>query len=84
MCLIDSDLGVFTEMMEHLGVKGLQFAEVYSLTEEDLQEFHPYHGLYKWAQDDKPQGAFVNDSRLEEIFFPGSIAGIAFHFQFSL
>ena len=40
------------------------------MTEEDLQEFHPYHGLYKWAQDDKPRGTFVYDSRLEEIFFP--------------
>jgi len=77
-CLIESDPGVFTELIEKFGVKGCQFEEIYSLEKETLEYLKPVHGLiflFKWVQDlsGKPQGDVVKDSRADEIFFPKQV-----------
>jgi len=75
-CLIESDPGVFTEMIQKLGVKGVQFEEIYSLSKELLEPLNPVYGLiflFKWVKDDKPQGSVVRDSRADEIFFPKQV-----------
>jgi len=77
-CLIESDPGVFTELIEKFGVKGVQFEEIYSLEKETLEHLKPVHGLiflFKWVQDlsGKPQGEVVKDSRADEIFFPKQV-----------
>ena len=75
-CLIESDPGVFTEMVQKMGVKGVQFEEIYSLSKDLLAPLNPVYGLiflFKWVKDDKPQGTVVKDSRLEEIFFPKQV-----------
>lgn len=77
-CLIESDPGVFTELVEKFGVKGVQFEEIYSLEKELLEHLKPVHGLiflFKWVQDlsGKPQGEVVKDSRADEIFFPKQV-----------
>jgi len=71
-CLIESDPGVFTELIKGFGVQGLQVEELWSLEEESFEELKPVHGLiflYKWRAGEEPQGSIVQDSRLEEIFF---------------
>jgi len=79
-CLIESDPGVFTEMIQKFGVKGVQFEEIYSLSKELLEPLNPVYGLiflFKWVKDDKPQGSVVKDSRADEIFFPKQVVNNA-------
>jgi len=71
-CLIESDPGVFTELIHKFGVTGLQVEELYSLDKENFAELKPVYGLvflFKWTQDDDPAGSVVQDSRLDSIFF---------------
>lgn len=71
-CLIESDPGVFNELIGEFGVKGVQVEEIYSLEPETFQNNKPVHGLiflFKWKADDDVHGSIVQDSRLENIFF---------------
>nr|CAD7195748.1 unnamed protein product [Timema douglasi] len=71
-CLIESDPGVFTELIKEFGVKGVQVEELYCLGAEHFEHLKPIHGLiflFKWVKDDEPTGSVVQDSRLEKIFF---------------
>ncbi|RZC32381.1 ubiquitin carboxyl-terminal hydrolase isozyme L5 [Asbolus verrucosus] len=71
-CLIESDPGVFTELIREFGVKGVQVEELWSLEPEQFENLKPIHGLiflFKWTKDDEPSGSIVQDSRLEKIFF---------------
>ncbi|KAG8224117.1 hypothetical protein J437_LFUL001811 [Ladona fulva] len=71
-CLIESDPGVFTELIREFGVKGVQVEEIWSLDAEQFANLKPIHGLiflFKWVQDDEISGSIVQDNRLEKIFF---------------
>ncbi|KAI1298181.1 Ubiquitin carboxyl-terminal hydrolase isozyme L5 [Halotydeus destructor] len=71
-CLIESDPGVFTELIKGFGVKGVQVEELWSLAEEDFERVKPIHGLvflFKWLPGDEPSGTLVQDNRLDKIFF---------------
>lgn len=71
-CLIESDPGVFTELIKEFGCEGLQVEELWSLDAEQFKDLQPVHGLiflFKYVQDDEPAGTVVRDSRLEKIFF---------------
>jgi len=71
-CLIESDPGVFTELVQKFGVSGVQVEELWSLDKEQFVDLKPVYGLiflFKWTADDKPAGSVVQDSRLDEIFF---------------
>ena len=71
-CLIESDPGVFSELIQKFGVTGLQVEELYSLDKDNFTEVKPVYGLvflFKWTQDDDPAGTLVQDSRLDSIFF---------------
>mmetsp|Transcript_50231 Transcript_50231/g.92803 ORF Transcript_50231/g.92803 Transcript_50231/m.92803 type:complete len:376 (+) Transcript_50231:68-1195(+) len=55
-CLIESDPGVFTSLCEEVGVKGVQFEEIYTLGPEafggvELEEVHGLVFLFKMKQE---------------------------------
>ncbi|ESO84586.1 hypothetical protein LOTGIDRAFT_236234 [Lottia gigantea] len=71
-CLIESDPGVFTELIRGFGCKGVQVEELWSLDPENFANLKPVHGLiflFKWVPDKEPDGSLVADSRLDKIFF---------------
>ncbi|KAH9361851.1 hypothetical protein HPB48_003740 [Haemaphysalis longicornis] len=71
-CLIESDPGVFTELIKGFGVKGVQVEELWSLDRESFDKLKPVHGLiflFKWYRNDEPSGSIVQDNRLDKIFF---------------
>jgi ubiquitin carboxyl-terminal hydrolase L5 len=60
-CTIESDPGVFTALVEEIGVKGVQFEEVYGLDVEsfatlDAEKIHGLVFLFKWKKevDERP------------------------------
>ena len=71
-CLIESDPGVFTELIQKFGVEGVQVEEIYSLDEDQFRDLKPVYGLiflFKWVHDENPQGNLVKDSRMQDMFF---------------
>jgi len=71
-CLIESDPGVFTDLIHGFGADGVQVEEIFSLDDDSLEQMKPCHGLiflFKWQQTDTPNENLVKDSRLDEIFF---------------
>lgn len=71
-CLIESDPGVFSELIREFGVKGVQVEELWSLDNEQFDNLKPIHGLiflFKWNKDENPTGSLVQDNRLDKIFF---------------
>uniref|UniRef100_A0A0B7BRF3 Ubiquitin carboxyl-terminal hydrolase n=1 Tax=Arion vulgaris TaxID=1028688 RepID=A0A0B7BRF3_9EUPU len=75
-CLIESDPGVFTELIKGFGCRGVQVEEIWSLDPENFEPLKPVLGLiflFKWAPNSEPDGSIVQDSRLEKIFFASQI-----------
>lgn len=72
-CLIESDPGVFSELIRGFGVTGIQVEELWSLTPENFDHLKPIHGLiflFKYIAGDTPSGKLVDDpATLSKIFF---------------
>ncbi|EFO15265.1 ubiquitin carboxy terminal hydrolase UCH-L5 [Loa loa] len=69
-CLIESDPGVFTELVRGFGVSGVQVEELYSLDKELFSDLKPVHGLiflFKWRAGEEPCGSLVLDNN--RVFF---------------
>lgn len=59
-CTIESDPGVFTQLCEEIGVKGVQFEEIYSLGPEafmslDVEKIYGLVFLFKWQSESDPR-----------------------------
>ncbi|XP_053324611.1 ubiquitin carboxyl-terminal hydrolase isozyme L5 isoform X2 [Spea bombifrons] len=71
-CLMESDPGVFTELIKGFGCQGVQVEEIWSLEQEHFEDLQPVQGLiflFKWQPGEEPAGSVVCDSRLDTIFF---------------
>ncbi|XP_050361261.1 ubiquitin carboxyl-terminal hydrolase isozyme L5 [Nymphalis io] len=73
-CLIESDPGVFTQLIKTFGVNGVQVEEMWSIDEGEgvFDNLRPVHGLiflFKYLQHEEPPHPVVTDGRLETIYF---------------
>ncbi|EPT24912.1 ubiquitin carboxyl-terminal hydrolase, family 1 protein [Toxoplasma gondii ME49] len=66
-CLIESDPGVFTELVEKVGVKGVEFDEIFGVDEESFEALKQRHRkifgfvfLFNWTKD--AAGAATGDA----------------------
>ncbi|CAB3225114.1 unnamed protein product [Arctia plantaginis] len=71
-CLIESDPGVFTQLIRKFGAKGVQVEELWTIEDGIFETLRPVHGLiflFKFLQHEEPSGPIVTDSRLDKIYF---------------
>ena len=88
-CTIESDPGVFTELIASIGVSGIQVEELYDLDVSHLTQLAPIHGLiflFKWQSEAPPTADDVSDSatvhrtlapHAEHVFFAKQIVNNA-------
>ncbi|KAL0852292.1 hypothetical protein ABMA28_000500 [Loxostege sticticalis] len=71
-CLIESDPGVFTQLIRKFGVNGVQVEELWAIEDSIFENLRPVHGLiflFKYIQHEEPSAPVVTDSRLDRIYF---------------
>ncbi|KAJ1868316.1 hypothetical protein LPJ78_000254 [Coemansia sp. RSA 989] len=74
-CLIESDPGVFTELIQDMGVKDVQVEELYSLDLETLSAMEPVYGLiflFKWQPGHNPPTK-APESSAESVYYAQQI-----------
>jgi len=74
-CTIESDPGVFTELIREIGVKGLSVEEIYSFEDTELLEsLKPIYGLiflFKWTKDPEKRECLKYYD--EDLFFANQV-----------
>ncbi|KAI7854014.1 ubiquitin carboxyl-terminal hydrolase [Circinella umbellata] len=79
-CLIESDPGVFTELISGMGVRGVQVEEIWSLDESTMEQLKPILGLiflFKWqgASGSEPNVSSTGEPEgsTDHIFFANQV-----------
>ncbi|VDM52841.1 unnamed protein product [Angiostrongylus costaricensis] len=62
--LIESDPGVFTEMLRGFGVEGVQVEELHSMSEEETSPIYGLIFLFKWRPGEDPIGEPVETNNV--------------------
>lgn len=69
---IESDPSVFTELVERLGVTGVEFTELYSLDDSDFNRVAPVYGLiflFKWTGSNDARTCVPIEEVPPDLFF---------------
>ena len=72
-CTIESDPGVFTEMLQTLGCSTVELEELYTLDDESLGQLPPIHGLiflFKWVGEQQKEHAATTEPLPEDSIPP--------------
>jgi len=72
---IESDPGVFTELIQEMGVKGVQVQELWELNETALKAMAPVYGLiflFKYRSGEAPSASVETDST-GDVFFASQV-----------
>lgn len=70
--MIESDNGVFTQLIRKFGAKGFQIKELWTIEDDILKTIRVVHGLifiFKYLQHEELSGPKVADRRLDKINF---------------
>ncbi len=91
-CTIESDPGVFTELISGIGVKGVQVNDIYSISADDFIVHRPVYGLiflFKWDKNSSmsdssyPKITDMDSTCHEEIYFASQVCFYCYYLLFS-